>query len=137
MKLNDTERKVFNDLLDRFSEMLGNAGCNDLDLPATKEGQALANEVAVYLASDSKDEPQNPAPLCTFDWAVLGVLRKKVGLNDPEDQTSQEDKRDAVVAAARTLITRRENPHCPMWLDTEAAETLAKTLSALDTELNN
>ncbi len=81
MPLNDTERKVFSDLLDRFSDMLGNAGCNDLDLPKTEEGQALANEVEVYLTNDSKDEPRNPAPLCCMDWAVLSVLRKKVGLD--------------------------------------------------------
>jgi len=79
MQLNNTEQQVFRTLLDRFSDMLGNAGCNDFDLPATKEGQDLANEVESYL---SDGEPRNPAPLCTFDWAVLAVLRKKVGLKE-------------------------------------------------------
>jgi hypothetical protein len=80
MPLNDTERKVFSDLLDRFSDMLGNAGCNDLDLPPTDEGQALANDVEAYLC-EYKKTPRNPAPLCCMDWAVLSVLRKKVGLD--------------------------------------------------------
>lgn len=82
MPLNATERKVFSDLLDRFSDMLGNAGCNDLNLPATDEGQSLANEVEIYLANNSKDQPRSPAPLCTYDWAVLSLLRKKVGLKE-------------------------------------------------------
>ena len=78
MPLNETERKVFIDLLDRFSDMLGSSGCNDLNLPPTSEGQALANEVEIYM--NSKDEARNPAPLCCMDWAVLKVLRKKAGL---------------------------------------------------------
>lgn len=82
MQLNETERKVFGNLLDRFSDMLSNAGCNDLDLPPTSEGQALANEVEMYLSDNNKDEARNPAPLCCMDWAVLNVLRKKVGLKE-------------------------------------------------------
>lgn len=77
MKLNKTELAVFCELLDRFADALGNAGCNDFNLPDTEEGRKLAVEVD-DLTNDGDGRPQ--PQLCCMDWAVLAVLRKKAGL---------------------------------------------------------
>lgn len=78
--LNATERAVMCDFMGRLQQHMGNAGCNDYDLPDTDEGHALAKE-----AEDlDNDDPQVPAPLCTYDFKVLSVLCKKLGWEPTE-----------------------------------------------------
>lgn len=38
----------------------------------------------------------------------------------------------AVVEAARTLVDRRADPHCPAWLDVQAEEALSAALRSLE-----
>lgn len=77
--LNDTERKVFIEFLNRLSENMGNAGCNDYQLPDTPEGWQLACEHANSINKDNPSGPQEKPQLICYDWILLSILRKKLG----------------------------------------------------------
>lgn len=76
MQLNETEKKILGEFLDRLSDHMGNAGCNDYDLPDSPEGWELAKEVAASFPDSPPVEPT----LLTYDWAVLNILCKKLGV---------------------------------------------------------
>jgi hypothetical protein len=71
--MNDTEWKILNEMLDDYAERLGNAGCNDYDLPDTGEGWEIAADVAL-----ESDDPDEEPRLCVMDFCVLNVLRNKL-----------------------------------------------------------
>lgn len=80
LNLTDAERDVFKQFLDRLAESMGNAGCNDFDLPKTPSGEKLAIDYADYVNKDSSDGVIEPVRMCVMDWILLAMLRKKVGL---------------------------------------------------------
>ena len=76
--MNETEWAILNEFLDRLSESMGNAGCNDYTLPDTPEGWAIAAEVAA-----ERDEKPDTIYVTVNDWEVLDVLRKKLAAAFP------------------------------------------------------
>lgn len=67
MTLNQTELKLLNEFLEDLSDRMGNAGCNDFDMPNTPEGKQLE----IDINSHYKD---NPNASC-FDFCVLDYLK--------------------------------------------------------------
>jgi len=67
-----------------LDERLGNAGCNDYQLPATPENKKLMTQVIqrAYAPQDQiqplKDLESSPDHFLTMDFLVLGYLRKQV-----------------------------------------------------------
>lgn len=73
--MNALEMTILFEFLDRLADSMGNAGCNDYELPDTPEGWALRREVEAAM-----DEPGDCDRLSTYDWAVLSVLRDKLNM---------------------------------------------------------
>ena len=76
--LNETEKAMLGKLLDDYAEKLGNAGCNDFDLPDTDEGRSLAKET--HKREGEGDDSDEVPSLCVMDWILLGVLRDKLDI---------------------------------------------------------
>jgi hypothetical protein len=70
------ELEILDGMLERLSDIMGNAGCNDYELPDTPENRELVTQahheeldftIRVYKGM-----------IQTTDWVVLGYLRKKL-----------------------------------------------------------
>lgn len=73
------ELQTFKDLMRKYSDMLGNAGCNDFELPNTKDGWSLAKEISRW--HDQNILSPNdalPVSLIQYDWMLLKFLLSKV-----------------------------------------------------------
>jgi hypothetical protein len=84
-QLNETEKRIFSDLLDYLSQTLSNAGCNDYPIENTDEGKALWLEIENSVREDNGDPlldkvPENQKDFWTFNWLLLNTLRKKLEL---------------------------------------------------------
>ncbi len=73
------ELQVFKDLMRKYSDMLGNAGCNDFELPDTEKGWDLAIEISDwYDQNASSPDDALPVSLIQYDWMLLKFLLSKV-----------------------------------------------------------
>jgi hypothetical protein len=81
VKLNETEKKVLKAIAERCSDSLGNAGCNDEEIPATPEGEALYREsISDRDPEDIEDSVRRGKKLGRFigtDFVLFDRLLKK------------------------------------------------------------
>lgn len=88
--LNKLERELLGGFFDRLEDYMGNAGCNDFDVPNTTEGQELMRNVINHAFRDEEEErkiqlesleeeiEKGRKKLVTFDFFVLLYLRSKI-----------------------------------------------------------
>ncbi len=84
------EKQLLNDFFERLEDYMGNAGCNDFDVPNTTEGQELMRNVLNHalqheeeekeaqLESLENDIEQGRKNLLTYDFFVLSYLKSKI-----------------------------------------------------------
>jgi hypothetical protein len=81
MKLNETEKKVLKAIAERCSDALGNAGCNDEEIPATPEGEAIYREsLSDYRPEEIEELVRNGKKRGSFigtDFVLFNRLLKK------------------------------------------------------------
>ena len=86
------ERKIFNELLDRLDDDMGNAGCNDFYLENTPENKRFAEAVTRHyfdecsgfdLKNEIREIQEYDGSIILIDHDVLGYLRHFFGFNKP------------------------------------------------------
>lgn len=78
---NFTETRVLLDMLERLSDVLSNAGCNDYDLPATPESKELLMAAYMQQTGELLDEGLLRAYQGQYgcmDHILLGYLQSKI-----------------------------------------------------------
>jgi len=81
--LNETEKAWLKELLDRFSDSLTSAGCNDFIVTVTPEARETLREV---LSGDLRESlpfllgAKDGGPFRTYDFVILDHLRDRLGV---------------------------------------------------------
>ena len=89
--LNRADWLALLEFCDRYGDVLGSAGCNDFELPATPEHRDLLTRVEKAHGYD--DPPaESEGMLCGLDWMVLGYVADEVRQQvDPDDPAQAEE----------------------------------------------
>jgi hypothetical protein len=86
-ELNEAEKAALKRLLDDYGERLGNAGCNDFDVPNTPENLAMVAAAQYDPANHTEDNEPNVDGdrIYTTDFVILDHLVKRLGLEDAHE----------------------------------------------------
>lgn len=76
--LEDNEIEILRRMFDDYSDNLGNAGCNDFEMPNTDQNWALY--VAAEKANEDYEEEERPKgkKICGCDFIILEYLKERV-----------------------------------------------------------
>jgi len=75
IELTDAAIKILLESLESYSEVLGNAGCNDYELPATNTNAQFVRDAENWGLEKGMEPRVHNGKILTMDWLLVDYIR--------------------------------------------------------------